>query len=142
MTEDNGVLCWFYVYNKNDKGQTAICGIIIIKQLTDSNVTEDKIFFYAETKTEYKSEDTYTKWYEYDNDTLIKQFIDTIPNYESIRKFDENYSENNNYFIAYYSTLYKFLKYVIEKNFKQLFVNADDKSIETNSSWDSSLFQR
>jgi hypothetical protein len=45
----NGVVCWFYVYKKINS-KSSICGIVIIKKVTDD--TNNIWFFYTETNIE------------------------------------------------------------------------------------------
>jgi hypothetical protein len=137
MTEEiddgkNGVVCWFYIYKTVIVDKPSICGIVIIKQLIDtikddssqsesSSVTDNKIFFYAETNL--KKEDTSNDpLYKYDNDDLIKSFIATKPNYNA---FDLFIHENNSRKIKYgpYEELHNFLNDLINSNF-DMFVNA------------------
>jgi len=97
----NRVLCWFYVY-KTELEKTIICGIIIIKQ-TNNN---EKIFFYIETKILASDNDT-----KYENDDLIKTFINTKANNkdEAINEFSKA-DLRNKYYIDNYDKLSVFLK--------------------------------
>ena len=143
----NGVLCWFYVYKKNETGGSSICGIVIIKQLTDtetdnesgsSSLLENKIFFYA--KTDLKIDCPDGPWrgcsHKYNNDVLIHNFIHTKPNNEDTKKFITENNDNPKFIIDHYLKLSNFLKYLIEKNFDIFHDISDDQSVQ---SWTSSI---
>ena len=136
----NGVLCWFYVYKKNETGKSSICGIVIIKQLTDtvtdnesilSSLPENKIFFYTETTLQI-GHDNHNYSYSYYNDELIKAFINMQPKNTDIDEFLKSYKgsittfnginkmiekEKYKFIISYYSELSDFLKLLINKKF-------------------------
>lgn len=134
---ENGVVCWFYVYKQDASNKPSICGIVIIKQLTDivtdnnqvnssSSLSEKNIFFYIETKfklerdenfSAYSSPDTVTRNIEtYTNDTLIKKFIDTPPNNAAIIQFIIS-TPRDTVYVGKYSELSDFLKDLIDQNF-------------------------
>jgi hypothetical protein len=134
----NGILCWFYVYKKNETRGSSICGIVIIKQLTDtpdnvsesdlSNVTSDKVFFFTETKRNVTYLSGRDESIEYSNDTLIREFIDTKPTYTDIQKFNTD-NKDKKFIYGEYSYLPIFLNDLIIKNFKMFENSTDDKSI-------------
>jgi hypothetical protein len=124
-TKDNGVVCWFYVYKENDDKTTSICGIVIIKKLTDVNT---KLFFYTETKIE-----TVNGSQTFKNDSLIKEFINTQPNKTSIinflkknnnTKYDRSNKSNKDklFEINDYNYLRNFLR-ILKDNKFNIFIN-------------------
>lgn len=131
----NGVVCWFYVYKMDALNKQSICGIVIIKQLTDiindesesSSVTDNKIFFYAETNIKENMVDSHSLSYKYDNDDLIKSFIATEPNNAAIEQFNSNNIQKC--ISGDYIELPRFLNDLIKKNFEMFENSKDDKSI-------------
>jgi len=142
--KDTGVVCWFYLYKKNENDEAAICGIVIIKQLIDkyfylsnsssSSVYDNKICFYTET---YLTEEVIpdgSMLYKYHNDDLIKEFINTPPYTNSIHEFEKKNS--NKHIIVMKNDLYLFLNAAITDNFNfDMFVNweSDDSLSSINS---------
>lgn len=139
----NGILCWFYVY-KNDttSNKPSICGIVIIKQLTDtvtdndsgsSTLPENKIFFYTKTnlvsESDTSSGTASANVEKYTNDDLIQKFINMRPNNAAINQFI--YETPHEVYVGKYSELSDFLKYLIEKKF-----DTSDQSVQ---SWSSSI---
>jgi hypothetical protein len=129
----NGVLCWFYVY-KNDttSNKPSICGIVIIKQLTDtvtdndsdsSTFQENKIFFYTKTnlvsESDASSGTASANVEKYTNEKLIKRFIDMRPNNAARKQFsiDTTATVYEDYTIGIYSKLSDFLKELIDPKF-------------------------
>jgi len=131
----NGVLCWFYVY-KNDttSNKPSICGIVIIKQLTDtetdnesgsSTLPENKIFFYTKTQLNLVPEPDASSGTasadveKYTNDNLIKKFINMRPNNAARKQFNETTTNQHydDYIIGKYSELSDFLRDLINKKF-------------------------
>lgn len=132
----NGVVCWFYVYKKNDYGSSSICGIVIIKQLTDNN----KIFFYTKTNFTLDCPDgpSHGCSDKYENDDLIYKFIATEPTDEVIQSFfDVNKTET--FILGNYSQLPRFLNDLIKNNFEMFENSTDDESIRSSYSIASDL---
>jgi len=113
---NNGVVCWFYVYKNDTESNTPfICGIVIIKRLTD----QSEIYFYAQTKrTENKTSDNKSDE-NYDNDELIKKFINTKPDRTIVNDFFRSSDNNKKWHSGdcTYETLFELFEWLIDKNF-------------------------
>jgi hypothetical protein len=143
-----GVVCWFYVYkNITNSSNNNICGIVVIKQLTDeistssssitestnsSSIKDKNIFFYTKTGWHNGGRD-YPE--HFDSENLIHSFIHTSPEKESINSFFTSHydkvielgkPEKYKFIIDYYSKLSDFLQYLIDKKFDIL--SNDDTS--------------
>ena len=110
--DKKGVVCWFYVYksDEKDKDKESICGIVIIKKLTDIN---KQVFFYAETKMEQIALDgpAHSPENTYKNEKLIQNFIATEPTNEKIDEFKT--ANKDNYKIDDYNNLSNLLNNLI-----------------------------
>jgi hypothetical protein len=137
IDKNNGVLCWFYVYNsskyENNKISN-ICGIVVIKQLNDGTIdNKKKIFFY--TKTNYKYSGGDEGFLQFDYGMCIEDFIHTKLNDESLKVFITNYKAKterhredsivvedptkiNKFIIGDYSELTEFLNTLIDNDFE------------------------
>jgi hypothetical protein len=117
--DKKGVVCWFYVYksDEKDKDKESICGIVIIKKLTDTN---QQVFFYAETNMKQTALDgpAHSRENTYKNEKLIQDFIATEPTNKKIDDFKTANTDNCK--IDDYTTLPVLLNDLIESGFKPL----------------------